>query len=141
MRFNLDAGAGTVDEVLILAGDHIYKMDYGPLLRFHRDRDADVTMASCSVPYHQAHRFGMVGADPTGRVIEYEEKPKRTHNTMASMGIYVFKARCCSTGCAGLGGSTISAATSLPGPRAGREGLRLPLPGLLGRRGHDPGVL
>ena len=78
--------------MLILPGDHIYKMDYNPLLRFHRERDADVTVATISVPSFEAHRFGMVGTDQTGRVIEYAEKPKRTHNTTASMGIYVFKA-------------------------------------------------
>ncbi len=91
VRFNLDI-TRSVDEVLILPGDHIYKMDYGPLLRFHRESGADVTIATRPVPYHQAHRFGMVGADQGGRVIEYAEKPRRTYNTTASMGIYVFKA-------------------------------------------------
>ena len=91
VRFNLDL-TRSVDEVLILPGDHIYKMDYNPLLRFHRESGADVTMATRPVPYHQAHRFGMVGTDQSGRVIEYAEKPKRTFNTTASMGIYVFKA-------------------------------------------------
>ena len=91
VRFNLDL-TRSVDEVLILPGDHIYKMDYNPLLRFHRERNADVTVATKSVPSFEAHRFGMIGTDPTGRVIDYEEKPKRTYNTTASMGIYVFKA-------------------------------------------------
>jgi glucose-1-phosphate adenylyltransferase len=91
VRFNLEI-IRNVDEVLILPGDHIYKMDYNPMLRFHRERNADVTIATIAVPAHQAHRFGMVGADQAGRVIEYAEKPKRTYNTTASMGIYVFKA-------------------------------------------------
>lgn len=91
VRSNLDQARG-IDEVLILAGDHIYKMDYNPMLRFHRESGADVTIATRVVPYHQAHRFGMVGTDQAGRVIEYAEKPKRTYNTTASMGIYVFKA-------------------------------------------------
>ena len=92
VRFNLDL-ARSVDNVLILPGDHIYKMDYNPLLRLHRDRDADVTVATKSVPAFEAHRFGMIGTDQTGGVIEYAEKPKRTYNTTASMGIYVFKAQ------------------------------------------------
>lgn len=91
VRFNLDL-TRNADEVLLLPGDHIYKMDYNPLLRFHRESGADVTIATRLVPYHQTHRFGMVGTDQGGRVIEYAEKPKRTYNTMASMGIYVFKA-------------------------------------------------
>jgi glucose-1-phosphate adenylyltransferase len=92
VRFNLELLRNNVDEVLVLPGDHIYKMDYNPLLRFHREREADVTIATIAVPYYQAHRFGMVGVDQSGRVIEYAEKPKRTYNTTASMGIYVFKA-------------------------------------------------
>lgn len=92
VRFNLDL-TRSVDEVLVLPGDHIYKMDYNPLLRLHRERGADVTVATKSVPAFEAHRFGMIGTDQTGRVIEYAEKPKRTYNTTASMGIYVFKAQ------------------------------------------------
>ena len=91
VRFNLELIRG-VDEVLILPGDHIYTMDYNPLLRFHRERKADVTISTIAVPPNQAHRFGMVGVDQAGRVIEYAEKPKRTYNTTASMGIYVFNA-------------------------------------------------
>lgn len=91
VRFNLEL-VRNVDEVLVLPGDHIYKMNYNPMLRLHRDRDADVTIATIPVPSYQAHRFGMVGADQAGRVIEYAEKPKRTYNTTASMGVYVFKA-------------------------------------------------
>jgi glucose-1-phosphate adenylyltransferase len=91
LRFNLDIVRGNLDDVLILAGDHIYKMDYRPMLRFHQERHADVTLAVRTVPGFEAYRFGMVTADPDGRVIEFVEKPRRTHSTLASMGIYVFK--------------------------------------------------
>ncbi|MEA3337159.1 MAG: sugar phosphate nucleotidyltransferase [Chloroflexota bacterium] len=92
VRFNLDfLEEQRADTVLLLAGDHIYKMDYRPLLRFHQDRDADCTIATRSVSPHDAHRFGMVGADNTGRVIRFQEKPRRTTSRLASMGIYVFK--------------------------------------------------
>lgn len=92
LRFNLDFVAEQrVDTVLILAGDHIYKMDYRPLLRFHEERDADCTIAVRAVSPHETHRFGMVGADSTGRVTRFEEKPRRTLSRLASMGIYVFK--------------------------------------------------
>jgi glucose-1-phosphate adenylyltransferase len=91
LRFNLDSIPAAVDDVLILAGDHIYTMDYRPLLRFHHSRKARVTLAVRQVPAFEAHRFGMVAADPDGHVVEYAEKPKRTRSTMASMGIYVFQ--------------------------------------------------
>ena len=91
LRFNLDAIPAAADDVLILAGDHIYTMDYRPLLRFHHARKADVTLAVRQVPAFEAHRFGMIVADPAGQITEYEEKPKRTRSTMASMGIYVIK--------------------------------------------------
>ena len=76
--------------VLILAGDHIYKMDYRPMLRFHMERRADVTIAVRSVIPYEARRYGMITADPEGQIIHFEEKPKRTLSTLASMGIYVF---------------------------------------------------
>ncbi|MDW8317035.1 MAG: sugar phosphate nucleotidyltransferase [Anaerolineae bacterium] len=92
LRFNLDFIAeARADTVLILAGDHIYKMDYRPLLRFHEERDADCTIAVRAVSPHETYRFGMVAADSTGRVIRFEEKPRRTTSRLASMGIYAFK--------------------------------------------------
>lgn len=91
LRFNLDVIRTNVDDVLILAGDHIYKMDYRPLLQFHHQRGADVTLAVRSVPAFEAYRFGMVSADPDGRIVSYEEKPRRTRSTLASMGVYVFR--------------------------------------------------
>jgi glucose-1-phosphate adenylyltransferase len=91
LRFNLDIIPESVEDVLILAGDHIYKMDYRPMLEMHHQRQADVTIAVRAVPYFDAHRFGMIAADADGQVLEYEEKPRRTRSTLASMGIYVFR--------------------------------------------------
>ncbi len=91
LRFNLDIVRDPVEEVLILAGDHIYQMDYRPMLRFHQERAADMTLAVRSVPGFEAYRYGMVTADPDGRVIHFEEKPRRTRSTSASMGIYIFR--------------------------------------------------
>ena len=77
VRFNLDYVAEqNVDTVLLLAGDHIYKMDYRPLLRFHEATDADCTIAVRTVGPHETYRFGMVGADNSGRVTRFEEKPR-----------------------------------------------------------------
>jgi glucose-1-phosphate adenylyltransferase len=90
LRFNLNVVRPSVDEVLILAGNHIYTMDYGPLLRAHRERNADVTLAVYTVPAFEAYRFGMVTTDTEGRVQGFQEKPRRTRSTLASMGIYVF---------------------------------------------------
>lgn len=91
VRFHLDfVREQKEDLVLILAGDHVYKMDYRPMLRFHAERRADVTIAVRSVSPYEAYRFGMITADPEGRVTHFEEKPKRTRSTQASMGIYVF---------------------------------------------------
>ena len=90
VRFNLDVmRESRADHVLLLAGNHIYRMNYGPLLEFHRRRKADVTIAALAVPQHQTYRFGMVATDNDGRVIRFEEKPRRTRSTLASMGIYV----------------------------------------------------
>ena len=92
VRFNLDYAAEQhVDTVLLLAGDHIYKMDYRPMLRLHENSNADCTIAVRGVSPHETHRFGMVGADSSGRVSRFEEKPRRTLSRLASMGIYVFK--------------------------------------------------
>ena len=90
IRFNLDV-ARHVEDVLILSGDHIYKMNYQPLLHLHRERGADVTIAVRSVPAFEAYRYGMLTTDLDGRVTEYEEKPRRTTSTLANMGVYVFR--------------------------------------------------
>lgn len=92
VRFNMEIiTESDADHVLILAGDHIYKMDYNPLLEVHASTGADVTIGVRSVNPHDAQRFGMVTLDADGRVTNFEEKPKRTRSSQASMGIYVFK--------------------------------------------------
>lgn len=78
------------DLVLILAGDHIYKMDYGQMLAFHRNAAADVTVAVATVPIGQAHRFGIVTTDANGRIVDFVEKPELPGSNLVSMGIYVF---------------------------------------------------
>jgi glucose-1-phosphate adenylyltransferase len=79
------------DRVVLLSGDHIYKMDYGALLDFHERNRADMTVAVMNVPLEQTDRFGIMTVDETQRVVEFTEKPKnRDKGTLASMGIYVF---------------------------------------------------
>ena len=78
------------DYVLILSGDHIYKMDYAKMLDAHKKEGADCTIAVLSVPLDQASRFGIMNTDDTGRIIEFEEKPAHPKSTKASMGIYIF---------------------------------------------------
>ncbi len=79
------------EHVLILSGDHIYKMDYNDMLRHHIDTDADVTIAVRQVPWEDASRFGLMNTDASGRIIEFEEKPKNPKSNNASMGVYIFK--------------------------------------------------
>lgn len=79
-----------VEAVLLLAGDHIYKMDYRPLLDLHRERGTDLTMAVHSVSPHEAYRYGIVSVDANGNVGSFTEKPRRSSSSLASMGIYVF---------------------------------------------------
>lgn len=78
------------DYVLILSGDHIYKMDYEVMLDFHKRNCADVTIATMPVPLEEAGRFGIVIADSDKRILEFEEKPKEPRSNLASMGIYIF---------------------------------------------------
>jgi len=78
------------DYVLVLAGDHIYRMDYGPMIAFHQQRGADVTLGAVVVPIEEGHRFGILETDAEGRVHSFEEKPKEPRGTLGSMGIYVF---------------------------------------------------
>ncbi len=79
------------DNVLILSGDHIYKMDYAEMLRYHVSHDADCTIAVRTVPIEEASRFGIMNTNPDGAIYEFEEKPKKPKSTNASMGIYIFK--------------------------------------------------
>ena len=76
--------------VLILSGDHIYKMDYAEMLRCHIEKDADATIAVLTVPLEEAHRFGIMNTAPDGSIVEFEEKPAHPKSTKASMGIYIF---------------------------------------------------
>ncbi len=76
--------------VLILSGDHIYKMDYAKMLKFHKKRNADCTIAVLDVPIEEASRFGIMSVDEDSKIYKFEEKPKNPESTMASMGIYIF---------------------------------------------------
>jgi glucose-1-phosphate adenylyltransferase len=79
------------DHVLILAGDHIYKMNYDRLIRFHQESDADCTVAVRRVPLDEASRFGVMTLDEADRITEFAEKPSRPKGTLVSMGIYIFR--------------------------------------------------
>jgi glucose-1-phosphate adenylyltransferase len=102
---NLDVYRGTADAisqnidfidtyepeyVLILSGDHIYKMDYAEMLAHHKANNADATIAVIGVPMEEASRFGIMNTNDTGRIIEFEEKPPEPKSNLASMGIYIF---------------------------------------------------
>lgn len=76
--------------VLVLSGDHIYKMDYAAMLKSHISRNADCTIAVLPVPMEEASRFGIMNADSDDRITEFEEKPKKPKSNKASMGIYIF---------------------------------------------------
>lgn len=102
---NLDVYRGTADAIsqnidfidsydpeylLILSGDHIYKMNYAKMLACHKEKNADATIAVISVPLKEASRFGIMNTDGKGRIVEFEEKPAQPKSTLASMGIYIF---------------------------------------------------
>ena len=76
--------------VVILSGDHIYKMDYSKMLDFHKAKNADCTIAVMEVPWEEASRFGIMTADGDGTITKFEEKPKEPKSNLASMGIYIF---------------------------------------------------
>ena len=102
---NLDVYRGTADAIsqnidfidtyspeyiLILSGDHIYKMNYDKMLRAHKENNADVTIAVLPVPMREASRFGIMNTDENGKIVEFEEKPENPKSNLASMGIYIF---------------------------------------------------
>ena len=102
---NLDVYRGTADAIsqnidfidsyspeylLILSGDHIYKMNYAKMLAYHQECNADATIAVIEVPLREASRFGIMNADETNRIYEFEEKPEKPKSNLASMGIYIF---------------------------------------------------
>ena len=76
--------------VLVLSGDHIYKMDYAKMLEYHKQQNADATIAVIEVPMKEASRFGIMNTNETGRIVEFEEKPAEPKSNLASMGIYIF---------------------------------------------------
>ncbi|MBR2474741.1 MAG: glucose-1-phosphate adenylyltransferase [Clostridia bacterium] len=78
------------DYVIILSGDHIYKMDYNAMLQFHKEKGAACTIAVLDVSLEEASRFGIMNTNPDGSIFEFEEKPKHPKSTKASMGIYIF---------------------------------------------------
>lgn len=78
------------DYVLILSGDHIYKMDYSKMLAFHKEKGADATIAGIEVPKEEASRFGIMNADKDQKIYEFQEKPKEPKSNLASMGVYIF---------------------------------------------------
>ena len=76
--------------LLVLSGDHIYKMNYAKMLDYHKENHADATIAVIEVPMQEASRFGIMNTDETGQIIEFEEKPPQPKSNLASMGIYIF---------------------------------------------------
>ena len=76
--------------VVILSGDHIYKMDYSKMLEFHKEKQADCTIAVMEVPWEEASRFGIMACDEDKKIYEFAEKPKEPKSNLASMGIYIF---------------------------------------------------
>ncbi len=81
------------DYVLILSGDHIYRMDYAKMLEHHKNTGASCTVATITVPIEEASRFGICNTNPDNSIYEFEEKPKNPKNNQASMGIYIFNAK------------------------------------------------
>ena len=81
------------DYVLILSGDHIYRMDYAKMLEHHKNTGASCTVATITVPMEEASRFGICNTNPDNSIYEFEEKPKQPKNNQASMGIYIFNAK------------------------------------------------
>jgi len=79
------------ENVLVLAGDHVYKMDYDMLINFHREYQADCTVAVRRVPLEEASRFGVMAVEEDYRIIDFEEKPSAPKDTLVSMGIYIFR--------------------------------------------------
>ena len=76
--------------VLVLSGDHIYKMDYAEMLNYHKTKNADITIGVLEVPWEETHRFGIMNTNQDQKIIEFQEKPENAKNNLASMGIYIF---------------------------------------------------
>ena len=86
-------GGEDVDEVLILSGDHVYKMDYSAMLQYHRENGADVTLAVTPMPQEELYRFGTVVMDEKGQVTRFQEKVKSPQSNLVSMGVYIFNVK------------------------------------------------
>ena len=78
------------DYVLVISGDHIYKMNYNEMLKFHKEKEADITVSTLTVPWEEASRFGLVTYDENARIIRFSEKPAEPETNLASMGVYIF---------------------------------------------------
>lgn len=76
--------------ILVLSGDHIYKMDYSQMLKFHKGKNSDATIAVIEIPIEEANRFGIMNSDASNKIFEFEEKPQNPKSNKASMGIYIF---------------------------------------------------
>jgi len=76
--------------VLVLSGDHIYKMDYAEMLNYHKEKNADITIGVLEVPWKETHRFGIMNTNQDQKIIKFQEKPENAKNNLASMGIYIF---------------------------------------------------
>lgn len=85
--------ASDSEQVLVLSGDHVYKMNYEHLLQAHRDSGWDATVGVIEVPWEQTRHFGILKVDPSGRITEFDEKPPQARSNLASMGVYVFQRR------------------------------------------------
>ena len=90
---NLDhiVGVEDIDAILVLSGDHVYKMDYSPMLDFHRESEADATLAVTRFPEEGLQRFGTVVVNEKGQVVRFQEKVKQPQSNLVSMGVYLFK--------------------------------------------------
>ena len=78
------------DYVIILSGDHVYKMDYSKMLKFHKDKNSEITLATIEVPWDEASRFGILTIDGDARITKFTEKPAEPGSNLASMGVYIF---------------------------------------------------
>jgi glucose-1-phosphate adenylyltransferase len=111
------------DKVLILSGDHIYRMDYERMIATHEARGADLTIAAMPVPWEETHRFGVMVSDAESWITEFQEKVKHAKSNLASMGIYVFNSR-----------ALVEELQAVVGTKQGFDFGKDVIPGMLGRR-------
>ena len=112
------------DKVLILSGDHIYRMDYEAMIAAHEASGADLTIAGMTVPWEETHRFGIMVCDEAGTITAFEEKKAGASSNLASMGIYVFNYR-----------ALVEELSAVVGSRRGYDFGKDIIPGMIGRRG------